>query len=63
MKKLQITIPDEFVSHYDNDKFEDSIEKAIFDLKNSEDVTLTWKYDIEVLEMLKDALKNASEQE
>ncbi len=63
MKKVTITIPDEFVSHYDNDKFEDSMERAIFDLKNSEDVTLTWKYDVEVLEMLKDALKNASEQE
>ena len=63
MKKITITIPDEFESHFKNDKFKDSMGRMIFDLKNRPaDITnLAGRYEIETLEMLETALEESTE--
>lgn len=60
---LLINLPDEFVSHYEKDKFKDSLERIIFDLRSrlgNGDVNLAGNYEIEVLEMLMAAFENSS---
>ena len=63
MKKIIITIPDEFESHFKSDKFKDSMGRAIFDLKQrpTDIVNLAGRYEIETLEMLETALEESKE--
>lgn len=62
--EMVINIPKEFESHFNNDKFSDSLGRLIFDLKNCEKndeyTALSGLYDFETLEMLKDTLENAT---
>ncbi len=63
MKKIMITLPDEFESHFKADKFKDSMGRMIFDLKNrpTDIVNLAGRYEIETLEMLETALEESKE--
>ena len=63
MRKIIITLPDEFDHHFSNDKFKDSMGRMLFDLKNRPaDITnLAGRYEIETLEMLETALEKSTE--
>lgn len=69
--KILIEIPEDFERHFNFDRFEDSLERCTFEIDNviRYDVgynPITWKYDIEVLEMLIEGFRKAeiiSEQE
>lgn len=55
--KILIVIPEEFERHFNFDRFKDSLTRCTYELDNliRYDVgyePITWKYDIEVLEML-----------
>lgn len=57
--KITIDIPKEFEKHFGEDKFEDSLERVRFDCTEMDDTALSWQYDLEVLDMLIEAFKNA----
>lgn len=60
--KLLIKIPKEFEEHFNNDKFEDSFERIRADIKvnlENETTQLSGNYEMELAEMLKDAMSKA----
>lgn len=60
--KLLIEIPKEFEEHFNNDKFEDSLERIRVDIKvNLENkiFQLSGNYEMELAEMLRDAMSKA----
>ena len=60
--KLVIDIPKEFVSHWKQDKFKDSLERISADIaqyRNDHTVTLSGKYEEESLAMLIEAFCNS----
>ena len=60
--KLLIEIPKEFEEHFNNDKFEDSLERIRVDIKvNLENgiFQLSGNYEMELAEMLRDAMNKA----
>lgn len=60
--KLLIEIPKEFEEHFNNDKFEDSLERIRVDIKvNLENkiFQLSGNYEMELAEMLKNAMNKA----
>ncbi len=62
--ELVIKIPEEFEFHFNDDRFKDSLDRIIYDIKqydkNSGDEPLSGLYDFETLEMLKNVLENAT---
>ena len=63
--QIVIDIPKEFKSHFNNDRFKDSLGRVIFDIEQcnrhgSEYDALSGNYEIETLEMLEDSLENAT---
>lgn len=60
--KIEINIPDEFVSHYEQDSFTDSLGRVLFDIRSyrrSHKSTLSGRYEVETLLMLRDALSSS----
>lgn len=60
--KLLIEIPKEFEEHFNNDKFEDSLERIRVDIRvNLENgiFQLSGNYEMELAEMLRDAMSKA----
>lgn len=60
--KLLIEIPKEFEEHFNNDKFEDSLERIRVDIRvNLENgiFQLSGCYEMELTEMLRDAMSKA----
>ena len=60
--KLLIEIPKEFEEHFNNDKFEDSLERIRVDIKvnlENETTQLSGNYEMELAEMLKDTMSKA----
>ena len=54
--KIEIEIPKEFEEHFKQDKFKDSLERIMADLKNS---LCAGNYEYETIEMLEKALENS----
>ena len=54
--KIEIEIPNEFEEHFKQDKFKDSFEKIMADLKNS---LCAGRYEYETIEMLKKAFEDS----
>ncbi len=65
MKYLVVEIPDNFTKDLENSEilgksqFEDSLDRISYDAKNSPGTKLAGRYDFEILDMVKDAIKNA----
>lgn len=56
--KLLIEIPKEFEEHFNNDKFKDSLERVVTDIKY-QGCPLSGLYERELIEMLEIAMTNA----
>lgn len=57
---LSLEIPKEFEQHFNEDRFADSLGRLKYDSEHSKDDTkLAGNYEIEVIDMLAKALKNA----
>ena len=54
--RIEIEIPKEFEEHFKQDKFKDSLERIMADLKNS---LCTGRYEYETIEMLGKAFENS----
>ena len=54
--RIEIDIPKEFEEHFKQDKFKDSLERIMADLKNS---LCAGNYEYETIEMLEKALENS----
>lgn len=54
---VKMEIPDEFREHWDTDRFVDSMERIRIDTQV--DGVLSGKYEVELVDMLKNALGNA----
>lgn len=57
--KITIDIPKEFEKHFGEDRFKDSLERIKTDCKNPMNWLKSGKCEIELLEMLIEAFKNA----
>ena len=58
---LSLEIPKEFEQHFNEDRFADSLGRLKYDSEhNKSDVKLAGNYEREVLDMLAEALKNAT---
>ena len=57
--KIEIEIPKEFEKHYLNDKFEDSLNRVLFDLKGYIGSWVCGLYEYETVEMLIKAFKES----
>lgn len=59
--KVTIDIPQKFEQHFNKDRFEDSLKRIITDVTDEieSDFSISGKYEIELCEMLIEALKNA----
>ena len=55
----RLTAHKEFEKHFGEDRFKDSLERVRYDCTEMDDTALSWQYDLEVLDMLIEALKNA----
>lgn len=61
--KIVINIPTEFEEHFNSDRFEDSLQRARFDIHKSiigGKNALSGKYEIETLDMLTEAFLNGT---
>ena len=61
--EITIEIPKEFKNHFLSDGFQDSFNRMIYELRDmlkKDELSLTWNYDIEVLEMLRDAFQKCT---
>lgn len=55
--ELVIKIPEEFESHFYNDRFKDSLERIKYDISPTDErVMLSGRYEVETIDMLIDAL-------
>lgn len=67
--KIILEIPEEFIMHYNEDRFYDSLSRLIYDLScmiNAEyrdNNCISWTYDLEVLDMLTKALAISNEED
>ena len=62
--RIEIEIPKEFEEHFKQDKFKDSLERIMADIKHSlenGDCLCAGRYEYETIEMLKDALENSKQ--
>ena len=60
--KIEIEIPKEFEEHFNQDKFKDSLERIMADIKHSlenGDCLCAGRYEYETIEMLVKALENS----
>ena len=60
--RIEIDIPKEFEEHFKQDKFKDSFERIMADIKHSlynRDCLCAGRYEYETIEMLKNALENS----
>lgn len=60
--RIEIEIPKEFESHFDQDKFKDSFERIMADIEHSlenGDCLCAGRYEYETIEMLEKALENS----
>lgn len=59
--KITLDIPKDFEQHFSNDRFKDSLKRIQTDVLDEieSDFSISGKYELEVLEMLLDAFKNA----
>ena len=60
--RIEIDIPKEFEEHFKQDKFKDSFERIMVDIKHSlenGDCLCAGRYEYETIEMLERALKNS----
>ena len=60
--RIEIEIPKEFESHFDQDKFKDSFERIMADIKHSlenGDCLCAGRYEYETIEMLEKAFENS----
>jgi len=55
--KVTIDIPDQFICHYNGDKFKDSLERILFDAKCHR--TIAGLYEWELIDMLIAAFQNS----
>ena len=67
--KIVIEVPHEFEQHFKEDRFEDSLERVAYDAMDnlerinanrSSDYGLSGRYDLEVIQMLQEAIKNGT---
>lgn len=56
---ITIEIPKEFEEHYNKDNFEDSLERIEVDIKYQEGCGLSRLYELELIAMLRNALKRS----
>ena len=62
--RIEIEIPKEFEEHFKQDKFKDSLERIMADIKHSlenGDFLCAGRYEYENIEMLEDALENSKQ--
>ena len=60
--KIELEIPREFEQHFKQDKFKDSLERIMADIKHSlenGDCLCAGRYEYETIEMLEEALENS----
>ena len=60
--RIEIEIPKEFEKHFNQDKFKDSFERIMADIKHSlenEDCLCAGRYEYETIEMLEKAFENS----
>lgn len=60
--RIEIEIPKEFEEHYNQDKFKDSLERIMADIKHSldsENCLCAGRYEYETIEMLEKAFENS----
>ena len=60
--RIEIEIPKEFEKHFNQDKFKDSFERIIADIKRSlksRDCSCAGRYEYETIEMLEKAFENS----
>ena len=60
--KIEIEIPKEFEEHFSQDKFKDSLERIMTDIKYSlenKDCSCAGRYEYETIEMLEKAFENS----
>lgn len=60
--RIEIDIPKEFEEHFKQDKFKDSFERIMADIKHSlenRDCLCAGRYEYETIEMLEEALENS----
>ena len=60
--RIEIEIPKEFEKHFNNDKFKDSFERIMADIKHSlenGDCLCAGRYEYETIEMLENAFENS----
>ena len=60
--RIEIDIPKEFEEHFNQDKFKDSLERIMADIKHSlenVDCLCAGRYEYETIEMLEKALENS----
>lgn len=59
--KVTIEIPKEFEEYFNQDRFEDSLERIEVDIDENREYGLSGLYEIELVAMLRNALSNAVE--
>ena len=57
--KILLDIPKEFETHFNNDKFKDSLKRIKYDVDNLKQDALSWRYDVEIIDMLMVAFEKA----
>lgn len=60
--RIEIEIPKEFEKHFNDDKFKDSFERIMADIKHSlenGDCLCAGRYELETIEMLENAFENS----
>ena len=60
--RIEIEIPNEFEEHFKKDKFKESLERIMADMKHSlenEDCLCAGRYEYETIEMLEKAFENS----
>lgn len=56
---IKLRIPEQFISQYESDKFEDSLQRILADIRDSEELVLSGRYEMETIEMLLESLKES----
>lgn len=56
--KVKLELPKEFESHYNADKFDDSLSRVLYDISNTENA-LSGRYEREVIETLREVFKTS----
>lgn len=61
--EITIKIPKEFEEHYNKDKFADSLKRIEADIKYQEGYGLSGLYELELIEMLRNAFNRSKQDE